>query len=268
MTQSQTDLTPLNTLKRDSELISQSNEKEEENLTYKKPRIKNASNSSLVENEKALLNENFANRGPRFDDFLKDLTLPPTEIDNSFLSFRLSDLSHNSLNTISNACSIGTEKTTIQFLTLKLAKLEKDNQRLGNHLLTLVEEIEAKQNCSENEQEKNSTTTSWHSFQPTNIAVSVWRKALDGNKILIECNQYFVELVGYSLEVLQSSFSSQKLVTPYCLSKDTTPKETGEKRPKRIWIQTAKDLKEVYCSITSTFNSEFIIYMQPIHNQK
>jgi len=83
----------------------------------------------------------------------------------------------------------------------------------------------------------------WHSFLPQEFAISVWKATnTPGFNYLIECNQRFVELVGFPIEQLRNSFSGQKLF----VSKSFF---TQKDWPKRTQIATAYGFKEVYITL-------------------
>jgi len=102
--------------------------------------------------------------------------------------------------------------------------------------------------------------TQWHSFMPQpEFAISVWKgTSTPGYNYLVECNDRFVELLGYPLEQLRNNFPCQKLFVSkaFCGQKDW---------PKRTQIGTAYGFKEVYLTIYpligDSANKYFIVNM-------
>jgi len=100
----------------------------------------------------------------------------------------------------------------------------------------------------------------WHSFAPQDFAISVWKATnTPGFNYLIECNERFVDLVGFPIEQLRNSFSGQKLF----ISKTLFSQKDW---PKRTQIATAYGFKEVFITLYPMFadvasNKYFILHM-------
>lgn len=100
----------------------------------------------------------------------------------------------------------------------------------------------------------------WHSLLPQDYAISVWKStSTPGFNFLVECNQRFIDLVGYPIEQLKNNFPCQKLFIS---------KKFGE-FSKRTQIGTAFGFKEVYLSIfplitDNDLNKHFIVSMLEI----
>jgi hypothetical protein len=93
------------------------------------------------------------------------------------------------------------------------------------------------------------TQTGWHSFgSQQDVAVSLWKTTgtTMGN-VLLECNTKFVQLLGYSLEVLGNNFNCTNMIRQQDLCGD---KDNCKAWPKRTQIITATGLKDVLVTIT------------------
>jgi len=91
----------------------------------------------------------------------------------------------------------------------------------------------------------------WHTFLPQrDFAISVWKSTNSpGLNFLVECNERFVELTGYPIEMLRNNFPCQKLF----MSKGFN---TAREFPKRTQIATAHGYKDVYLTIYSLFGDD------------
>jgi len=95
--------------------------------------------------------------------------------------------------------------------------------------------------------------TGWHSFgSQQDVAVSLWKTTgtAMGN-VLLECNTKFVQLLGYSLEVLGNNFNCTNMIRQQDLCGD---KDNCKAWPKRTQIITATGLKDVFVTITPVQN--------------
>lgn len=90
----------------------------------------------------------------------------------------------------------------------------------------------------------NRSPMSWNSIVPQQeFAISVWKGTnTPGLNYLVECNNRFIDLVGFSLDTLKNNFPCQKLFISKAFS-------SQKDWPKRTQISTAYGYKDVYLTI-------------------
>lgn len=94
--------------------------------------------------------------------------------------------------------------------------------------------------------------STWHSFSPQlDLAISVWKALPDrhGSNILIECNNKFIEMIGYPIETLRNNFLCCQLIRKSDLC-NKNPSSNQREWPKRTQIITAFGLKDVFITIS------------------
>eukprot|EP01114_Cavostelium_apophysatum_P015870 TRINITY_DN4410_c0_g1_i1.p1 TRINITY_DN4410_c0_g1~~TRINITY_DN4410_c0_g1_i1.p1 ORF type:complete len:512 (+),score=90.43 TRINITY_DN4410_c0_g1_i1:577-2112(+) len=87
------------------------------------------------------------------------------------------------------------------------------------------------------------------------LAISVWQTTRDGRSSLIECNDRFVNLLGYPLDALKSGFSCTRLIPQHIIDADdlfdaASGGQTRISTPQRTQMITAEGLKDVYVIFT------------------
>jgi len=137
----------------------------------------------------------------------------------------------------------------LNFLIQQISELKDNNKSLEGKLGSVTcELIDLKSKQAQMSVQNTSSSNSWHSFEATSnnndIALSVWRTTSEGN-VLAECNDKFMELVGYPTSVLHNNFLFSRLV--YGISVDLNPKEW----PKKTKIATSTGIKDVFVTVTA-----------------
>lgn len=90
----------------------------------------------------------------------------------------------------------------LNFLIQQISELKESNKDLENRLVQVTSELL-----------ESKSKPSWHSFgMPTGFGFSVWESISKQEHKLIECNQSFAEISGYSITDLQKSFPLKKLI--------------------------------------------------------
>jgi len=148
----------------------------------------------------------------------------------------------------------------LSFLIQQITELRDSNKHLENKLFSVSQELHDMKVVKPKPPQTLASVspTGWVSFGPQpDLAISVWRAHVDacGDNTLIECNNKFVDMIGYPLEVLRNGFTCSKLVR----RKDLCPENRENPSrdwPKRTQIVTAFGLRDVFITI-SPVNDQF-----------
>lgn len=147
------------------------------------------------------------------------------------------------------------------YLLTQIRELHDSNKTLESKLMGVTNElIDMKKSpaipnllnpsgMSNNRPLLAASQTGWHSFgNQQDVAISLWKTTgtAVGN-VLLECNTKFVQLLGYSLEVLGNNFNCTNMIRQQDLCGD---KDNCKAWPKRTQIITATGLKDVLVTIT------------------
>ena len=116
----------------------------------------------------------------------------------------------------------------------------------------------------------STSSSSWYSFAPPpDLAISVWKSTPQrGKNVLVECNDKFVQLLGYPIEVLRNGFVTNKLI-PNGNGSSFDQQDKGE-WPKRTQMVTANGLKMslspsiVYRTMKASIGL-YIFYLSMVH---
>jgi len=142
----------------------------------------------------------------------------------------------------------------MNFLIQQIADLKNSNQTLENKLSGLSQELlEIRKETKLVGQISTNVMSGWHSFAPqSELAVSIWKpmgNTICSGNILLECNNKFVDLVGYPTEVLRENFFCSNLIRREDLCEDNKA-VSCRNWPKRTKIITANGMKEVFITIS------------------
>jgi len=147
----------------------------------------------------------------------------------------------------------------LTFLVEQIKELHESNKNLESKLIGVTSElIDMRRDTVLNntQQMVNNSLGGWYSFGPQNeLAISVWRAvpAPEGTcpkNVLVEANAKFVQMLGYSMEVLKNNFHCNNLVRKQDICPDNRDNKNGREWPKRTQIITAFGMKDVFITIT------------------
>lgn len=211
--------------------------------------------------------------GGSSDDSQSSLESPlETDLKNVDPSLLLAQLEEDP-NPTPNASQINSFDLTN--LVNQMTELKASNKNLENTLLSVTKELaDLKSRTALIKQIPDALSLKgWHHFQKENdgIAISVWKKtssnSCSGN-LLVECNDEFINLLGYPIETLKNNFTCNQLIVG-CVKKNA--KETGDQRdfPRRTQILTYRGVIEVFMSILPVYDQYnevkfYILHMMPI----
>jgi hypothetical protein len=93
------------------------------------------------------------------------------------------------------------------------------------------------------------------------LAISVWKNIGYSSNILVECNNKFVELLGFPMEHLRNNFSCAKLI-----KRDSDySRNNGREWPKRTQIVTAEGFKDVFMTINPVSDQNSVVKYYVLH---
>jgi len=154
------------------------------------------------------------------------------------------------------------------FLVQQIQELRDGNKNLEGKLLGVTHELSDMQ--SKNKLARESMLTGWHTFQPQqDLAISVWKaSALEEGgctkNVLIECNERFVEMLGYPIDTLKNNFTCSRLVRKQDICPENRDKN-GREWPKRTQIITAFGLRDVFITISPVHDHTNIVKYYIVH---
>lgn len=144
----------------------------------------------------------------------------------------------------------------LSFLMQQITELKDSNKALENKLHGVSQELlDMRTETKMVGQLTSNVMSGWHSFMPqSELAISVWRPLDRGGtvplaNVLMECNDKFVNLMGYPMEVLRNNFLCSNMM---CRTEEASDDKSLNCRdwPKRTQITTAQGSKEVFITIT------------------
>jgi len=103
----------------------------------------------------------------------------------------------------------------------------------------------------------NTNASMWNSFGYPSVAFSVWRTTANGT-MLCECNERFVDLVGYPFSILKNNFSSSHLFYDIGGLQSIIPNDWANKSK----IMTPTGLKDVHVCVHNAQGSNDVLIVQ------
>lgn len=109
----------------------------------------------------------------------------------------------------------------------------------------------------------------WITLTPqSELAISVWKSVTSSSQgtqnVLVECNERFVDILGYPVEVLRNNFPCSKMIR----RKDLLPSDPDGGRlewPKKTQIVTAKGMRDVFIIIYPVLDADSVIQYFVVH---
>lgn len=139
----------------------------------------------------------------------------------------------------------------LNHLIQQISELKDTNKVLESKLLNITSELTRSQNQNQNQNFISNTNTSddaknnfiWNSSCfSSNIALSVWLITQNDEKILMECNDKFMKLIGKPTGIRSEELNWNDLLMGYNLFNDNS-------YPQKIAIKTYNGIKEVYVTV-------------------
>lgn len=158
--------------------------------------------------------------------------------------------------------------TDWNFLVQQITELREGNKSLENKLLGVSHELSDLR--TKKPPRSESLLTGWHTFQPQQeLAISVWKATSpeEGGcprNVLIECNEKFVEMLGYPLDTLKNNFTCSRLVRKQDICPENREKN-GREWPKRTQIITAFGLRDVFITISPVHDQTSVVKYYIVH---
>jgi len=160
----------------------------------------------------------------------------------------------------------------LTFLVQQIKELHESNKNLENKLLGVTSELVDMKKTGLNDKQLT-VLGGWHTFSPQQeLAISVWKSASNAEgqcsrNILVEANSKFVQLLGYSMDVLKNNFACTNMIRKQDICPDGRDGKNARDWPKRTQIITAFGLKDVFITITPVQEGKnlppkyFLVYM-------
>jgi hypothetical protein len=154
------------------------------------------------------------------------------------------------------------------FLVQQISELRDSNKNLENRLSGVTHEL-----SDMKVKPKPSTVslvTGWHTFQPQpDLAISVWKATTPDEEgsprnVLVECNQKFVDMLGYGVDTLKNNFTCNRLVRKQDICPENRDKN-GREWPKRTQIITAFGFRDVYITISPVHDQSNVVKYYIVH---
>eukprot|EP01118_Nematostelium_gracile_P010717 TRINITY_DN3734_c0_g1_i1.p1 TRINITY_DN3734_c0_g1~~TRINITY_DN3734_c0_g1_i1.p1 ORF type:complete len:367 (+),score=93.23 TRINITY_DN3734_c0_g1_i1:85-1185(+) len=165
---------------------------------------------------------------------------------------------------------------SLNFLVQQIKELSESNKNLESKLFTANQELthlRTTNTMQQTNQKALTTIGGWNNFTPqSELAISVWRpvgEPVGGctKNVLIECNDKFVSMLGYSMDTLKDDFVCSNMIR-----KQDVCSNGGRDWPKRTQIVTAYGLKEVFITITPVTDQMtgtaklYLLYLLEVHS--